>query len=312
MGANRFWLFTSRRSFLMSRRVLCAKYIVLEIVFVVSLLYSNILVSYSNSVEKIETIDQIKEKSEREIEYKNITNQLKLKYKNYRTDFASDEVFANFRMVNTGNLKANILYRGASPIDNSRNRAKYVNDLVEKANVQYIVDLSDSDDRVKKYFGKSDFKSQYFYELYNDNKVCLMHMHTNYTKDDYSKKVVEALKKMSVQNGPYFIHAIEGKNSTGFFCMVLEALTDASYEEIVDDFMKSYENYYGITPVSNNEKYNIIKKDSIDNMLRFIANDNNEALVLKDVQWNEVAKQYLMKNGLSQTVIDLLVNKLSN
>ncbi len=34
-----------------------------------------------------------------------------------------DEVFANFRPMNVGNLKENTVYRGASPIDNKHNRA---------------------------------------------------------------------------------------------------------------------------------------------------------------------------------------------
>lgn len=296
----------------MNRRVFSIKYIAVLVVSIVSLLFSNVFVLYSNSVEKIDTIEQVKDKSDRKIEYKNVTNQLKLKLKNYRTDYASDEIFANFRKVKTGNLKDNMIYRGASPIDNSINRAKYANDLMEKANVQYIVDLSDNDEKIKKYFGKSDFKSQYFYKLYNDNKVCLMHMHTNYTKEDYANKVVQTLINMAVHSGPYYIHCVEGNNRTGFVCMILEALTGASYEEMVDDFMKTYDNYYGINAISNPEKYNIIKTDCIDNMLRYIADDNNEVLVLKDVKWNEVAKQFLIKNGMSATHIDYLVNKISN
>ena len=138
-----------------------------------------------------------------------------------------------------------------------------------------------------------------------------MHMHTNYTKDDYNKKVVEALLKMASNDGPYFIHCVEGKNRTGFFCMILEALCNASYKEIVNDFMKTYDNYYGITEITNSEKYNIIKQNCIDNMLRFVANDNDERLVLKDVKWSTVVRQFLILNGMRSDDIDILVNKIT-
>ena len=46
-------------------------------------------------------------------------------YTDNRNDYSCDEVFANFRNVNTSFIKDNILYRGASPIDNKHNRAKY-------------------------------------------------------------------------------------------------------------------------------------------------------------------------------------------
>lgn len=61
---------------------------------------------------------------------KNAKNNLKLKYSKKIKDFKSDIIFANFRNVQVGNLKQNILYRGASPIDNSFNRAKYADELI--------------------------------------------------------------------------------------------------------------------------------------------------------------------------------------
>lgn len=39
-------------------------------------------------------------------------------------DYPSAEVFSNFRSLRGGNLKDNLIYRGASPVDNSRKRAK--------------------------------------------------------------------------------------------------------------------------------------------------------------------------------------------
>ena len=38
--------------------------------------------------------------------------------------------------MKVGRIKENILYRGASPIDNSYNRAKYANELIKNANIK--------------------------------------------------------------------------------------------------------------------------------------------------------------------------------
>ena len=287
------------------------KLILVSVCFTISIVLLNTNYLYSNNVEAITSVDQIINKSEKKIEYKSVTSALKLKYTDVRSNYASDEVFANFRNVKVGDIKANILYRGASPIDNSRKRAKYANDLIEKANVQYDVDLSDSDDKAKKHINKGDFKSNYFLKLYNNNSVCLLHMNTNYTNDDYDKKVVDALISMSKHDGPYYVHCVEGKNRTGFVCMILEALAGASYDEIVSDFMKYYENYYKITKLINNENYNIIKTNCMDNMLRFIVNDVNEIYELKDVKWDIAAKNFLLKNGMGINDINILVDKLT-
>ena len=93
--------------------------------------------------------------------------------------------------------------------------------------------------------------------------------------------------------------------------MILEALTGASYEEIVNDYMISYENYYKITELTNKEKYDNIKTNCIDNMLRFIVNDVNEVYELKDVKWDIAAKNFLLKNGMGINDINILINKLT-
>ena len=295
----------------MNKRLFNIKLAFSIVVFISFALFVNTNYLYSNNVESITSIDQIINKSEKKIEYRSVTSALKLKYTDVRSNFASDKVFANFRNVNSGNIKDNILYRGASPIDNSRKRAKYANDLMKEANIQYDVDLSDSEDKVKKHINKGDCKSDYFLKLYNENNVCMLHMQTNYTKEDYDKKVVDALINMSKHEGPYYVHCVEGQNRTGFVCMILEALTGASYEEIVNDYMISYENYYKITELTNKEKYDNIKTNCIDNMLRFIVNDVNEVYELKDVKWDIAAKNFLLKNGMGINDINILINKLT-
>lgn len=248
--------------------------------------------------DKQYTYDEINEK------YK----ALKLKYSKNREDYPSDEVFANFRNVKVGNIKEGILYRGASSIDNSMGRAKYVDKLISEVGVNFDVDLTDNDDKIKRHFSKKDFASYYFKSLYDSGKTVLLHMDTNYHEQKYHDRVVKAMIAMSKNEGPYYVHCVEGKNRTGFVLAVIEGLAGASYEEIVKDHMITFANYYGITEETDKEKYDILKARYIDSMLRYIADNDpwtgNGTIELGDLDWVNIMGRYLNKNGMSDEDIE--------
>ena len=237
------------------------------------------------------------------------TNQdLLNKYTHNRADYGSDEIFANFRNVKVGNLKENILYRGASPVDNRHNRAKYANDLMEKVGIKYDIDLSDNEDDLKKHFEKDDFNSNYFKALYDDGKYVALSMKMNYKSKEFAEKIVKAMTEMANNVGPYYVHCVEGKDRTGFLCMVIEGLAGANYDEIVNDYMLSYKNYYGIDDKEEIECYNIIKEKNIDDMLRYIADSDptggTKDLELDEIDWVNVMGRYLTNNGMTDEDID--------
>ena len=244
--------------------------------------------------DKLQSYDEIDKK------YKT----LNLKYSKNRDDYPSDIVFANFRNVKVGNIKEGILYRGASSIDNSFGRAKYVDKLIEEAGVKFDVDLTDNDDKIKRHFSKKDFASNYFKSLYESGKTVLLHMDTNYRDKKYREKVVKALTAMSKNDGPYYVHCVEGKNRTGFVMAVIEGLAGASYDEIVKDHMITFANYYGITEENDKEKYDILKARYIDSMLRFIADSDpwtgNGTIELRDLDWVNIMGRFLINNGMTE------------
>ena len=248
--------------------------------------------------DKLQTYDEINKK------YK----ALHLKYSKNREDFSSDIVFANFRNVKLGNIKEGILYRGASSIDNSYGRAKYVDKLIAEAGVKFDVDLTDNDEKIKRHFSKKGFASNYFKSLYENGKTICLHINTNYREQKYHDRIVKAMVAMSKNEGPYYIHCVEGKNRTGFLLAVIEGLAGASYEEIVKDHMITFANYYGITEETDKEKYDILKARYIDSMLRYIADNDpwtgNGTIELKDLDWVNIMGRYLTKNGMRQEDID--------
>lgn len=250
--------------------------------------------------------------------YKDIQNTMNIQYKDVRSEYETDEEFGNYRMINNGNIKADILYRGASPCDNKHNRAPYVDKLIEADGVNFIIDLADTPDKIEEYISKSDFNSPYFLSLYRRNTVLLaapkekimpLSMNMNYKSDEFRAKVSEGFRQILNFNGPYYIHCQEGKDRTGFVCIVIEALCGATYEELVYDYMYTYKNYYKITKESDQLRYNVLKTRNVDTMLRFLVGDSSAKL--EDMSFSSYIKDYLIKGGLTAQEVDSLITKLT-
>ena len=257
---------------------------------------------------KLDTTDTVTIELREKGKYKNIQESLDLgKYSSDRNDYPSDEAFVNFRNVKVGKLKENILYRGASPINNLHGRAKYADRLIKDVDIKYDIDLSDSDDEIKKNIESNDFDSEHFKSLYDTGKVAALSMNVNYRSEEFSKKVAKAMTDMARSEGANYVHCVEGKDRTGFVLMVAEGLAGATYDEIVDDYMITYENYYGVNKINNKEKYDAIKNVYIDGMLKIVSNmvdSNNDKVALKDIDFESVMRKYLTMNGMTEDDIE--------
>lgn len=246
-----------------------------------------------------------------------------IQYSDDREDFPSDEVFANFRSVTAGDIRENVLYRSASPCDNIHNRASYTDDLIEAAGVEYIVDLTDNDELIESYISDEDFDSPYFLKQYQESDVLPLYMSMNYLSEDFQKTLADGLNAMAAEEGPYLVHCTEGKDRTGFVCMLLEALCGADYQEIVDDYMLTYDNYYGITEESDPDRYNTIKEQNLDVMLQSIVSDDAadtdaagsaearpDVAGLTGAELSGYAKDYLLRIGLDEQTVEKLKERL--
>ena len=231
-------------------------------------------------------------------------------YTDVREDYPSDEVFANFRNIHPGDIREGILYRSASPCDNQHKRAPYVDALIREAQVGCILNLSDNDAKIEKYMQAEDFDSPYFLSLYEAGSVIPLAMNMNFTSEEFTSKLVSGLAAMAEKDGPYLVHCTEGKDRTGFVCMLLEALCGAKYQEIVDDYMLTYANYYKITEASDKQKYDIILEKNLIAMLYTVTGD--ESADLKTADLSACAKEYLRAAGMTDAQIDALVNRLTN
>ena len=288
--------------------------------------YIRVGINYGDDIwviAKVNESDTATVKLNQKAKYKDIQISSDIHYEDVRSKYTSDEEFANFRNITVGNIKPNVLYRSASPCDNKHNRASYVDKLMEAAGVKYMLNLADTEEKIEGYISQPDFNSPYFLSLYrnekksfllafNNNKLqaySAMGMNMNYRGEEFGSKLAAGFIDMTSCNGPYLVHCQEGKDRTGFVCIVLEALCGGTYKEIVDDYMLTYKNYYGIDV--NDNRYEILKKRNVDAMLRFIVGDD-ESIDLSKTDFTSYTTTYLRNSGMTDNDINNLRNKLCN
>ena len=241
--------------------------------------------------------------------YKNVQEARDISYSDERSKYTTDEEFANFRCVTVGNIKDDVFYRSASPCDNQHNRAPYVDDLIEKANVSRILDLADSESKIEGYISAEGFDSPYFLSLYKNGKVIPLAMSMNYNADDFKAKIAAGFTALAQDSGSFLVHCTEGKDRTGFMCMLLEALAGASYQEIVDDYMITYDNYYKITEKSDKTKYDTILEKNLVAMIKVVVGDSSVDITKADL--SVYAKNFLIGTGMKEADISELVKLLT-
>ena len=254
--------------------------------------------------------------------FKDIQDARDIHYEDDRSKFTTDAEFANFRNISVGNLLENKFYRSASPCDNQHNRAPYVDTLIHGVGVQFILNLADNDAKIQGYIAKDDFNSPYFKSLYETGKVTPIALNMNYGDDvqptllmgtklgdtAFKNKVIGGFRSLMQSDGPYLIHCTEGKDRTGFICMLIEALAGATYQEIVDDYMITYDNYYKITKTKDPTKYNTIVNELLNPMIESVV--GNSSVDYKTVSLVPYAKAWLTNGGMTQTELDTLMTKL--
>ena len=228
--------------------------------------------------------------------YAEIQDARDIHYTDERNDYESDAVFANFRSAAAGNIPAGRLYRSASPCDNRHNRAPYVDALMKEAGVRFILNLSDDGEKIEGYLADPGFDSPYFLSLYESGAVEPIALNMNYGSKEFRQKAADGLSVMLQHEGPYLIHCTEGKDRTGFVCMLLEALCGASYDEIAADYMTTYANYYGITKETEPEKYDTIVSSVLDPMIASLVDSGQD---FRTVDLSVYAERFLTDGGMS-------------
>ncbi|MBI9096455.1 MAG: tyrosine-protein phosphatase [Sphaerochaeta sp.] len=217
-----------------------------------------------------------------------------------RSDYASDAVFANFRMISFGSIAEGMLYRSANPILGDE-RAPFVAKLAELVGIKTVINLAD--DKESLYVNLDD--APYYKALVEEGSVITLNMGVTFTDDDFIIRLREGLTFMADHKGPYLVHCNEGKDRAGFVSALLSAIMGATVDEVVEDYMISYENYYGVE--KGTERYELISKIIIN-----LFSDINDGEKVTDKSIRKVAESYLLNQvKLSPTQLDAIRNNLS-
>lgn len=184
-------------------------------------------------------------------------------YSNNHAHFASDKIFANAREVQTTGIGAGRLFRSASPFDNKHNRATFASQYIEMQGINTILNLADSKEKAT---SRTD-TPPYSQKMINENRVIFCPLTANYTSKEFYSQLTESLAELSHCPTPYHIHCTEGKDRCGYVCAILEALCGASYDEIVADYIISFDNYFGDS--MSPEGKQMFVRDNLNHCLMF-------------------------------------------
>lgn len=233
-----------------------------------------------------------------------------LSYTDSRDDYSSDEVYANFREITAGDIAPGKLYRSCSPVNNEHNRAAWCDRLIASAGIKSVLNLADSDEEIQSYINADGFDSPYYKSLWENGKVIALNMPVDFSSSSFRDDLTAGIAEL-VRGGfetPVLIHCTEGKDRAGFTSALIEALMGADYSEIVADYMKSYENYYGVTP-SDAKRYNVIVNTNINEMVKTIAGVSTLDGLTSDTL-SRGARRYLENGGMTGVEIDALISAL--
>ena len=131
-------------------------------------------------------------------------------------------------------------------------------------------------------------------------------MGSGYTGQAYKEKVAQGLRAALDSEGPIYIHCMEGKDRTGFVCLLLEALAGASYDEMKADYMTTYENYYQVTKEDTPEKYEAIVDLYFVPFMEFLHH-TEYVPILETADYREDAAFYLKDGGMTEEEIAALL-----
>ena len=221
---------------------------------------------------------------------------------NKRADYAelSDEEYANFRAVETSGMGVGTLYRSSSPVCPAYNRSAEADAALQDALICTVMNMADSEEAMKAY---PDYSLTY----YSDCDIIALDMKIDFASEEFRTALADGFRYLAAHEGPYLIHCQEGKDRTGFACGILECLMGASAGEVVEDYMITYYNFYGIGPDS--EQYERIARSNI--MASLAAAFGIDAIDGDGVDLAAEAEAYLLEIGMSEEEINNLKAQLA-
>ncbi|MGN1115684.1 MAG: S-layer homology domain-containing protein [Candidatus Ornithomonoglobus sp.] len=219
-----------------------------------------------------------------------------------RHDYPSDEAFANFRAVTAGGISPDVLYRSSSPINPVIGRNEYADKLCEAAGIRTVIDLTDAGETAAQ--ALDGYNGSYYSTL--NVYYCRIGLQLN--SEQFKTELAHTFRAISEAETPILIHCQQGRDQTGLVMALIEALCGADYEEIIDDYMLSFENFYNIEYKSEQWQH-IANGNIVPGLCRFAGVQTAEELENADLQG--AARAYLTNIiGLTDAELDAVYSAL--
>lgn len=247
---------------------------------------------------------------------------LQASYNNDPNNYATPEVFANFREVTTTGMGRKKLYRGSNPLNADKNPVRYavMDSLARLVGIATEIDLADDNAMIEAQLTKEGYRATYCPALYRDGRVIGLKMGADTFSPEFKQKLAAGLRFMIANEPPYLIHCNEGKDRCGFVSLLLEALMGADVTQIEYDYMVTFENYYKYE--RDGEGWQLNRELNVDRMLLLLLYPE----LLNDitaVNWHmlmsssptmlyERVVAFLHDAGLSDAELATLKSKLSD
>jgi len=223
---------------------------------------------------------------------------------NERADYPqlTDAEFANFREVKTRGMGKGVFYRSSSPVDPQIGRNAYADAALEAAGVRTVINLADTMAAMQAY-------PDYSESAYTKCSVIALNLGLDVHSKEFEAGLSQGLRFMMEHSAPYLVHCTEGKDRGGFVSAILECLMGASWQEVMEDYMTTYENYYGTQPES--ESYRIIAENNMKKTLE--AAFDIEDIAAPNVRLEDEAQAYMKERlGLTDEEVKRLIVCLSS
>lgn len=178
--------------------------------------------------------------------YKEQNDKYKLYISYKRSDYDSDEMFANFYPIECSGMKPGLLYRSSSPLMESDNptRYEYADGLARKVGIRTVFTLAHSEEQWKNALSTGSGYGEYCKELYDEGNILFYKSAIDIFVDKEAVKIGEVMRSMLKSDPPFLIHCQHGRDGTGLVGIILQTLAGATYEEVESSYMKAFYNWH--------------------------------------------------------------------
>jgi protein tyrosine/serine phosphatase len=213
---------------------------------------------------------------------------------------SGDAEAVNFREIRMGNIAPNTLYRSSHPIKDDK-QERVISLYASEARIAAVINLTDFDSEMK----RKAFFAPWYNQLLKNNRVIALGMDFGMTGENFQKKLKKGLQFIINTEGPWLIHCYAGVDRTGFVAIVLESLMGATLDEIINDYLQSFNSIF-----TSNIYGAVNKGDSL--VVIQLLSAMGDYMPVNDQNLRVIAERYLITAiKLSAPEIQLLKKKLS-